>query len=120
MKKLLAYMLAVVMILTAMPMQLVFAEPEFISGDDALLNDNIRYTYGQRVQMSYTAPHENTDKFVKFDEVGDGIEWTIAPETENAIEFVENCKVKFEICVENLTFNVSYCCWKILVFFLAG
>ena len=35
-------------------------------------------------------------------------------------EFVENCKVKFEICVEDLTFNVSYCCWKILVFFLAG
>jgi flagellar basal body-associated protein FliL len=46
--------------------------------------------------------------------------WIVGNNNDEDNEFVENCKVKFEICVEDLTFNVSYCCWKILVFFLSG
>ena len=66
----------------SLPDNVVSAENEFISGDGKyLLNDDVRYTYGQRMEKSYGATYSATSKFVKFTSANSGIEWDIPEST---------------------------------------
>jgi len=81
MKKLISILLVAMMLIVAVP---VSAEGEatettFVSGDNALLNDDYRFTYAE-YRQDYKLPNAMTSKFVKFEKTGDGIEWSFDEE----------------------------------------